>query len=85
MLSQRGYKLQLLLLLLNKVVVYNLRLISYMPDKLVAILFYRTISPDLNTVVRNAVKVIIVIKSHALNTRILANFCDEIAYQYQVH
>ena len=42
----------------------------------------KTISPDLNTVVRNAVKVIIVIKSHALNTRIFAIFCDEMESEF---
>ena len=43
----------------------------------------KKISPDLNTVVQDAVKVINFITSCALNTRILANLCDEMKSEFK--
>ena len=42
----------------------------------------KKISPDLNAVVQDAVKVIYFIKSHTLNTSSFANLCDEMKSEY---
>ena len=42
----------------------------------------KKISPDLNAVVQDAVKVINFIKSRALNTRIFANLCNEMESEF---
>ena len=42
----------------------------------------KKISPDLNTVVQDAVKVINFMKSRALTTRIFANLCDEMESEF---
>ena len=42
----------------------------------------KKISPDLNAVLQDAVKVINFIKSRALNTRIFANLCDEMESEF---
>ena len=42
----------------------------------------KKISPDLTAVVQDVVKVINFIKSHALNTRIFTNLCDEMESEF---
>lgn len=43
----------------------------------------KRLSPDLNTVVQDAVKIINFVKSRALNTRIFANLCDEMESEFK--